>query len=246
MNRRFLRTAVKAGAAVGITGALSPLVSAASFVGETTMDPLLHLWGASILRTTGVSSEARGLERLPPGNFVLAVNHQSNFDALVLFRHIRRHLRFVAKAELKKIPVFGRALQRAGNIFVDRQGSGSDRRILNEAVQAVRERVSVVFFAEGTRSEDGVLKPFKRGAAVMALEAQVPLVPAAIAGTHFILQKGSLRITPHPAALVIGQPIETVGHAVEERDVFTERAHGEVAKLLAEAEAMVEAAKQRR
>lgn len=239
MIRKLVRTAVSGGAAVGITGVLSPVVSALSFVGEEAMDPVLWLWGSSILKATGVEVRAQGLERLPPGNFVLAVNHQSNFDALVLFSQIRRHFRYVAKAELRKIPVFGYALHRAGNIFVDRSGSGSDRAILNEAVKAVQHRVSVVFFAEGTRSDDGVLRPFRRGAAVMALEAQVPLVPAALAGTHRILQKGSKAITPHPAALVIGEPMETKGHSVDERDDFTERAHAEVAKRLVEAEALV-------
>lgn len=218
--------------AVGITSTLSPVVAALSFVGEEAMDPVLYLWADSILRTSKVRTEVLGLENLPTGNFVLCVNHQSNFDALVLFRHVRRHMRFVAKSQLLKVPVFGYALKRAGNIFVDRQGTSTDKAVLNAAVTAVRERVSVVFFAEGTRSDDGVLRPFKRGAAMMALEAQVPLVPAALAGTHLILPKGTAAIHPRPAALVIGTPIETAGLSVDAREALTDRAHAEVAKLL--------------
>jgi 1-acyl-sn-glycerol-3-phosphate acyltransferase len=208
-------------------------VAALSFVGEEAMDPVLYVWADSILRTSKVRTEVIGLEHLPATNFVLCANHQSNFDALVLFRHIRRHMRFVAKSQLLKVPVFGYALKRAGNIFVDRQGTAADKHKLRDAVHAVRERVSVVFFAEGTRSDDGVLRPFKKGAAMMALEAQVPLVPVALAGTHLILQKGTAAIHPRPAVLVIGKPIETAGLSVDARDAITERAHAEVEKLLA-------------
>jgi 1-acyl-sn-glycerol-3-phosphate acyltransferase len=170
---------------------------------------------------------------------VLCANHQSHFDALVLFRHIRRHMRYVAKAELKKIPVFGWALQRAGNIFVDRSGGERDKNKLNDAAQAVRERVSVVFFAEGTRSDDGILRPFKKGAAIMAIDAQVPLIPAAVAGTHRILEKGSVAIRSRPSALIIGEPIDTKGMTQDDRDALTQRAHAEVAKLLEEGNRLV-------
>lgn len=237
--KELLRTAFAGAAAVGLTGSASTLVSALALVNERAPDPVIHYWADAVLRASQVRTQARGLEHLPEGNFVLCVNHQSNFDALVLFRHIRRHMRFVAKAQLRKVPIFGYALERAGNIFVDRTGSSTDKERLAEAVRAVRERVSVVFFAEGTRSDDGVLKPFKKGAAIMALEAQVPLVPCAVAGTHLILQKGTIAIHPRPAALVIGKPIETAGLSVDARDSVTERAHDEVARLLDEGNALV-------
>lgn len=224
---------------VGLTGAISPLVSALSLVDERAPDGLIHFWADSILRAAGVETEARGAENLPPGNFVMCLNHQSNVDVLVLFRHLRRHMRFVAKAQLRRVPVFGYALERAGNVFVDRTGGDSDRERLFGAVKAVRERVSVIFFAEGTRSDDGALRPFKRGAAILALEAQVPLVPAAVAGTHRILGKGAFAMRAHPAALVVGQPIETRGLGVDDRGALTERAHGEVARLLEEANGLV-------
>lgn len=236
----LLRSAVSFGSAVGITGAFSPLVAGLSFVDERAPDPLLHLWGTSILKSVGVRSVARGVENLPDTNFVLAVNHQSHFDALVLFAHIRRHMRFVAKQQLRRIPVFGYALHRAGNIFVDRSGGERDKEKLHDAVKAVQQRVSVVFFAEGTRSDDGVLRPFKKGAAIMALDAQVPLVPVAIAGTHKILPKGTMAIHPRPAALIIGEPIPTAGLGPEARESLTTQAHSAVERLLAEGNALVE------
>lgn len=235
----MLRAVYAGTTAVGLTGALSPVVSALSLVDERAPDGVIHFWADRILRASGVLTEARGLDRLPAGNFVMCLNHQSNVDVLVLFRHVRRHLRFVAKSQLRRVPVFGPALERAGNVFVDRTGRDSDRERLFETVKAVQERVSVAFFAEGTRSEDGTLRPFKRGAATMALEAQVPLVPAAIAGTHRILGKGSVALHARPAALVVGEPILTAGLGLDERGALTERAHAEVARLLAEGNELV-------
>ncbi|PZR09147.1 MAG: 1-acyl-sn-glycerol-3-phosphate acyltransferase [Archangium gephyra] len=237
--KQLIRTAFSGAAAVGITGALSPVVSALSFVDERAPDTTLFIWADSILRAAGVRTVAHGLENLPEGNFVLCVNHQSHFDALVLFRHVRRHMRYVAKAQLRKWPVFGYALERAGNIFVDRTGGDGDKQKLNDAARAVRERVSVVFFAEGTRSDDGILRPFKKGAAVMAIEAQVPLIPAAVAGTHRILEKGTMAIHSRPSALIIGKPIETVGMGPNDREALTARAQAEVALLLEEGNRVV-------
>lgn len=238
--KELLRSAFSGAAVVGITGTLSPVVSALSYLDERAPDAAIHLWADSILRASGVETQCRGLENLPAGNFVLCANHQSNFDALVLFRHIRRHFRYVAKAQLQRVPVFGPALRRAGNIFVDRTGGEGDKEKLREAAMQVRDRVSVVFFAEGTRSDDGVLKPFKKGAAVMAIAAGVPLVPVAVAGTHRILEKGSIVIRPRPSALVIGEPIVTSGLQPEDREALTERAHQAVARLLEEGNRMVE------
>lgn len=231
--KELLRGAFSGAAAVGITGSLSAVVSALSFLDERAPDAAIHLWADSILRASGVRTECRGLENLPPGNFVLCVNHQSNFDALVLFRHIRRHMRYVAKTQLQKVPLLGPALRRAGNIFVERTGTPADREKLMEAAAAVRDRVSIVFFAEGTRSDDGILRPFKKGAAAMAIEAQVPLIPAAVAGTHLILEKGSMIIRPRPSALLIGEPLPTVGLTADDRDALTQKAHAAVAELLA-------------
>lgn len=237
--KKVIRSVLGGPAAVGLTGFFSPVVSALSFVDPKAIDPVLYVWARSCLAASGVRTQAKGVENLPSGNFVLAVNHISHFDALVLFAHIRRHMRFVAKQELGRIPVFGAALRRAGNVFVERTGAEKDKAVMAEAAQAVRERVSIVFFAEGTRSDDGELRPFKKGAAVMGIEAQVPVVPAAIWGTHQILRKGSLVVHPHPAALVVGEPLSTAGLTIDDRDTLTLAAHSSVTALLAQAKELV-------
>lgn len=235
----WLRSIWASGAAVGLTGGLSPVVAALSFVDEKAPDPVLYFWARSVLGSVGVKWKVEGLEHLPPGNFVLVVNHQSHFDALLLFANIRRHMRFIAKRELTKIPVFGYALKKVGNVFVERSGSEKDRKRLQETVDAVRNRVSIVFFAEGTRSEDGALRPFKKGAAVLAVDAQVPMIPAAVSGTAEILKKGTLVVRPHPAALVLGPPISVEGKTVDDRDALTQQAHDAVALCLERAQQLV-------
>ncbi|MFZ5471978.1 MAG: lysophospholipid acyltransferase family protein [Myxococcota bacterium] len=234
------RTAVTGSTVLGLTGTLAPVVSLLAIKNESLPDPLIHFWAQNILRAAKTHVVTKGVEKLPPGQFVLVLNHQSLFDVPVLFFALRRHLRFVAKKSLFRIPVFGSALKATGNLAVDRKGGERDRETMRHAVQAVRERVNLVFFGEGTRSPDGVLRPFKKGAAVMAIEAGVPLVPAAICGTRFILPKGSRWIFGNrTVALVVGDPLSTAGLTIDDRDALTQRAHAAVEKLLREADELV-------
>ncbi|RKH35486.1 1-acyl-sn-glycerol-3-phosphate acyltransferase [Corallococcus sicarius] len=237
MMRKVLQTVFAGTAAVGLTGLTSATVSVLSGFDPLAADKVLRLWGRSSLAAAGVQHEAFGLENVPEdGNVVFVCNHQSHFDAMVNFAHLRKHTRYVAKAELFKIPVFGRAMRRAGNIPVQRTGGADDKARLSEAVTAVRERVSVLFFAEGTRSPDGELKPFKKGAATLAIQAQVPVVPMALSGTRLILPKGGRAVRwGQRVALVVGRPVPTQGLTLADRDTLTRRLEEAVAGLYAEA-----------
>ena len=232
--RQSLRTWYAVSLSFGLTGVLSPVVAALAMRDERGPDRVLRFWARSLLGAAGVRLHAEGLEHLPTDTpFVLAVNHQSHFDPLVLLAHLSCHLRWVAKASLFEIPLFGMAMRSVGTISVSRKGNRADRERMNDALKAVREQVSIVFFVEGTRSKDGRLLPFKKGATVLALEGQVPLVPAALAGTGDVLPSGTLRIRPgRSTALVVGAPISTIGLTVEDRDALTARAREEVARLL--------------
>jgi 1-acyl-sn-glycerol-3-phosphate acyltransferase len=236
--RDLLQTAFAGTAAVGLTGVFSTVVSALSLKEDPTdANRALNAWARWVLASAGVRHEAVGLEHIPAdGHVVFVCNHQSHYDALVNFAHIRKHTRYVAKAELFKIPVFGAALRLAGNIPVERTGGGGDRARLAEAARAVRERVSVLFFAEGTRSEDGLLRPFKKGAAALAIQAGVPVVPMAVSGTRLILPKGGRAVRwGQRVALVVGEPLSTQGLTIQDRDALTRRLEDAVAQLYAEA-----------
>lgn len=227
---------------LGLTATLSPLVILASMRDPRGSDQLLHVWGRESLRVAGVQAQAKGLEKIPARTCVFVSNHQSHFDALLTFTLIRKHIRFVAKKELFRIPLFGQALRAAGNIEVSREGGSGDHATLADAIQQAQERTSVLFYPEGTRSEDGVLRPFRKGAAVFAIQAQMPIVPMGIAGTRDILRKKSLAIHRGcSAALVIGDPIPTEGLNIEDRNTLTERTSRAVAELMAQAETLAEA-----
>ncbi len=139
----------------------------------------------------------RGLEHVPPGGFVLAANHTSNFDPWPLGMPLwpRRQLRFMAKIELFN-PVLAPILH-AGGAFPVRRGEG-DREALETAVRLVRDGEIVVMFPEGTRQRKGLRKKFEArahtGAARIALAADAPLVPAAISGTDRLTRLGPLRV----------------------------------------------------
>jgi 1-acyl-sn-glycerol-3-phosphate acyltransferase len=236
----FLHTAL-VGAAAASTAVVGPMAIALALADERAPDPVLRMWCNNLLRAAGVREDVQGLERLPLGNAVFVSNHQSNFDPVFIFPRLGKHLRFVAKRELFGIPIFGTALRATGMIPVDRTGTERDREAIDSAVEAVRKRVSILFFAEGTRDPGGVLRPFKKGAAVLAIQAGVPLVPLAVAGTKEVMTKKHVLIRGgRPVVLRVGEPIATSGMMLEDRDALTERAHAAVAELLAAANARVE------
>ncbi|HEY8208177.1 MAG TPA: lysophospholipid acyltransferase family protein [Myxococcaceae bacterium] len=236
----ILRTVVTWTTVVGGTLLAAPVVVALAYQDKERPDPLLRFWSRSILAAAGVRVEVHGQEHLPQRHCVFVCNHQSHFDVLVMVASLQRHVRFVAKAELFKIPVFSQAMRAVDTIKVDRSGGESDRHALAEAIPAVQERMDIVFFPEGTRSPDGVLRSFKKGAVVLALNAGVPIVPLAVAGTRHILPKGSLRIHGgRKAALMVGEPISVEGRTLEDRDELIESSRRAVASLLERANAIV-------
>src|ERR1700687_2523721 len=189
--KKLVRTAVTYVTVFSLTVFLAPFAILVSLWDARWADPILRFWARAILAAAGVQLEVRGLENVPSRTCVIVSNHQSHFDALAILTVLHRHVRFVAKRELFRIPFFGPALRATGNIAVNRTGGDQDREQLHQAVDAVRERVTLLFFAEGTRSPDGALQPFKKGAMLLALEAGVPIVPLAVAGGGEIIAKGT-------------------------------------------------------
>jgi len=240
--RDLLQTGATVGLGVYMTGTLAPLAGALGLIDPRKADPIIRLYSQGLITAAGIDVVTRGRENLPGGTCVIACNHQSNFDPFVIYSAVAKHMRFVAKAELFRIPIFGQAMKAVGMVKVDRRGGESDLRTLSQAVSAVRERVSLIFFPEGTRSEDGALKPFKKGAAVMAIEAGVPLVPMAIAGTKEVLRKHTGLIRGgQRVVLKVGEALATNGMQVEDRAALTDRARSSIARLLEEANAELEA-----
>jgi len=169
-----------------------------------------RLWSRTALRVCGVRVRVTGTEHLVPGrSYIYVSNHASMFDIPVVAAGIPDDIRIVYKRELEKVPLFGWGLRWSNYIGIDRGRSAEARRSLDEAVEKIRGGASVLLFGEGTRTEDGKLQPFKRGAFSLAAKSGVPIVPIAINGSFKILPKSSLDIRPSPIELVIEKPIET-------------------------------------
>jgi len=201
--------------------------------GGAALMPLARLWSRLVLWTSRVRWEASSDPALNPSRpCVYAANHQSQFDIPALVLSMPADFRVVAKRSLLYVPIFGWALWLAGFIFIDRGNRDQAIRGLDRAADRLRRGTSVAIFAEGTRSADGVLLPFKRGGFVMALKAGVPIVPVTIKGGHAILPKGRLAIRPGVIDVHYGAPVETGAYSYETRDRLVEAVRAAIAAEL--------------
>jgi 1-acyl-sn-glycerol-3-phosphate acyltransferase len=187
-----------------------------------------------LLRTAGIRVVAEGLDRLPrDGAFVYVSNHLSLADTPLMAGWLPTSFRFLAKDSLMRVPIIGGHLRRGGHIAVEREDARAAVRSLARAEKLLRDaRVSVLIFAEGTRSQDGFLQAFKAGAAHLAIKAGAPVVPIAVHGTADIMPKGRRLLRPGVVRLLAGEPIPTKGLRAQDRDGFTERLQKRVAELL--------------
>jgi len=165
---------------------------------------------------------------------ILVANHVSWYDVLALVSIPGTSL-FVAKKELAKVPIFGRAIGGCGHIFINRQDRNSAVESLAVARDLLeKESPTIIMFPEGTRSKTGELQTFKKGAFVLAIQTGVDIVPAAIIGSRDVMNKGSLKISPGTITVRFGTPIPVAGLDMDNRNELTERARAAVRALQAE------------
>jgi 1-acyl-sn-glycerol-3-phosphate acyltransferase len=196
-----------------------------SFFSKTGNAPhkVAQLWGRSILFFSGVKVMVKGAENLNPvRSYIYMSNHQSNFDIPVLLGCLPVQFRWLAKAELFRIPIFGRGMQGCGYISIDRSNRKSAFKSLAQAARTIREGTSVLIFPEGTRTRDGHIKSFKKGGFVLAADAGVPIVPIIIRGTYAIMPRTRWQIQPGPVVMEIHRPIETAEFTRKTKDDLME------------------------
>jgi 1-acyl-sn-glycerol-3-phosphate acyltransferase len=185
------------------------------------------------LLLSGIRYTVSGLEKVPPGRAVVfCSNHQSNIDPPVLFTALHSRLHILYKAEINKIPVLGRGFQMGGFVPVDRGDKDQALRGIDQAAQSLRDGHSFLIFPEGTRSRTDEMLPFKKGGFIMAIKAQVPIMPVAVDGGRDAMRKGSAIIWPVTVRVKVGEPIETAGLTVDQRDKAIKLVRASIQALL--------------
>jgi len=181
------------------------------------------------VRAVGVRVRVIGKERIPAGTCLFVANHTSSADAPAVVGAIPRRIAILLKASLFKYPIVGQAFLLARFIPVKRGERDSALEGLEKAIESLRSGQSFLIYPEGTRSPDGRLQEFKKGAVVMAIKAGVPIVPIACSGAHRVIKKRSLKIYPGEIVVEFLEPIDASGYSYEQRDELNRRVHDALA-----------------
>jgi 1-acyl-sn-glycerol-3-phosphate acyltransferase len=184
------------------------------------------------VRAVGVRVRVRGLERIPRGVCLFAANHTSSADAPAVVGAIPRRIAILLKESLFKWPIVGQVFLSAHFIPVNRSARDSAIASVEKATEALKGGQSFLIYPEGTRSPDGRLQEFKKGAVTMAIKAGVPIVPMACSGAHRVMEKRSLVIHPGEILVEFLEPIDASKYSMEERDFLNECVRDAMAKGL--------------
>jgi 1-acyl-sn-glycerol-3-phosphate acyltransferase len=195
---------------------------------------LARWWMAFNLWMSRVRVKVTGLERLDRSRqYVFMSNHRSAADIVAIGCALWDfQLRFVAKKELQRIPVFGWGLWALKNIIIDRSNHVQAVRSYAVAGQRIRRGISVVVFPEGTRGEGEELLPFKKGGFVLAIETDTPIAPLAVVGTSAVMPKNSLRVESGVVEVRIGEPIDVSGVPLKEKDRLVQGVRDSITGLM--------------
>ena len=181
------------------------------------------------VRAVGVHIKVKGVERIPKGTVIFAANHTSAADAPAVVGAIPRRIAILLKRSLFAYPIVGQAFHLAQFIPVDRFDRDSAITSLEKATEAIKGGQSFLIYPEGTRSPDGRLQEFKKGTAVMAIKAGVPLVPIACSNAHRIMRKREMKIYPGEILVEFLPPIESSQYTLDQREALNQRLHDELA-----------------
>ena len=182
------------------------------------------IWGKTLSFIFNIKLVVKGKHNLHNRNYIFASNHASLIDIPLLLIAVNRYTVFIAKSELSKIPIFKSILDRAGFIFVDRKNNDSAVKSMNNLMDDIKKIPrSVAIFPEGTRTSDGELLPFKKGAAIFAINTDIPVIPVAISGTYSWSKKKLFDISQSVIIFEFGDPITTENYSFDDRDYLTEK-----------------------
>lgn len=176
------------------------------------------LWSRLIVWLFGTSTQVEGTENIQTGqSYVFVCNHSSYFDCWIVYGWLPVIFKWIMKAELRKVPFVGSACKAAGHIFIDRSHPKAASQSLIEAKSRLKNGVSLVIFPEGTRSRDGQVAEFKRGAFQIAFDLELPVVPISISGAHSLMPRGASLVNfGKPIKMKIGKPVDLTQYQAED------------------------------
>lgn len=182
------------------------------------------IWGKTLSFIFNIKLIIKGKHNLQDSNYIFAANHASLIDIPLLLIAVNRYTVFIAKSELSKIPIFKSILDMAGFIFVDRKNNDNAVKSMNNLMDDIKKIPrSVAIFPEGTRTRDGELLPFKKGAAIFAINTDIPVIPVAISGTFSWSKKKLFDMSQSVISFEFGEPIVTENYSFDDRDHLNER-----------------------
>jgi 1-acyl-sn-glycerol-3-phosphate acyltransferase len=217
-----------------ISGGLTLLIA---IVRSTSplIERVIHFWARTLVAAAGIDLRTENLDRIQSDRrYILIANHYSYYDIPCILAAVPQPIRFMAKASLFKIPVFGWALTRAGFIPVDRKDRRKAVKSFELAAQRIRQGNTIVIFPEEGRSRERTMRPFQRGAFLLSLKAGLPIVPLAVDGTYDVFRVGAKRITPGVVTIRVGHPIDTAGRSVREKEALANESRRQIASMLSQ------------
>lgn len=168
-----------------------------------------QFWSRSFYRLMFLPVTVEGLEHIQPGqSYVFVSNHQSMFDVWLIYGWLPVIFKWLMKAELRRVPFVGIACKAAGHIFVDRKNPKAAMESMEDIKKQLKDGVCTVIFPEGTRTKDGQVGRFKRGAFQIALDLKLPIIPISLSGCYDVLPKGKPFVYRRPVRMYVGEPID--------------------------------------
>ena len=235
----FIRTILLYSTAAGATIVLGLSAIIAALLGVkdkpgSIYDKVPRWWSMAVLRAVGVKVRVHGMPNVSSGEpYIFASNHVSWFDVPSLAKVLPRY-KFVAKAELFKVPIFGPAMRSVGMIEIQRDNRKAAFGAYDVAAERIRAGNSVVVFPEGTRGSAYPLRPFKKGPFVLAIAAGVPIVPIIVHGTIEIMPRGSLWAHPGTIDIHLLEPVITSGVDYDHREALMQTVRKRMADAMRE------------
>ena len=214
------------------------LASATTFVAifrstSPWIDRFARIWARSLVRAAGIDLHSADVHRLDPSKrYILVANHYSYLDIPCILAAVPQPIRFMAKKSLFSIPIFGWAISRAGFIPIDRKNRRTAVKSFDLAAQRIRKGNTIVIFPEEGRTRERTMKPFQRGAFLLALKSEKTIVPIAIDSTYDIFPAGRWSVTPGKVTIRVGTPIETAGRSLRHKEDLLVEARTQIEQML--------------